>query len=644
MAKALPTTARPSLASGFARNATESAYPGLWAGLSLACVPALGIQGSVLPDFSGHGRVGTHTGAIWNTVGGPSIEFDGTNDEVNFGSTNALVPASTDVTFVLYYQKTDGTARASAAFGSLVGGVTTAAIGCHLPYSDGTVYWDFGGNGSPNRVTYAGGTFGNDVWVFRGGQLGMQIWQNGIVRANSTTAVSRTAASPDQNFKLGEYASTTASDLARTRIFLVYNRALSQEEVQLLSHDPLAPFRRAARSMVNAVSGSDIEEDTNNALVLVSTASASTADPTSSDLVLADIVEFNLEVGNIQVIEHDLGLIDTADGDNADVQEVEHDLALVQTLTFIGPLYKTVPQTMGLEHQAVGVLGVPWLPIEIEHELGLVSEVRRNIPLSVESELSFIQSTFGRQTVTTTLALTGVALAGRWYGIEHELGLEQTLELQATFLRDGEDDDFLQHSVTFYLDSPCARKEYNVFQGADGDGDGIPTRPLMFRTDFVLETLSGPKTTVRMRSPEMDDRDRTGFNRVNRETRGGELNIFADPIWPKINTLLVTIIALKQSKIIELQSFMLATLGQQIILRDWKGRAWIGVITTPGDIATEDEREAWTVSFEFEGEPVDGQYIAERIEFDEAVVRGGDFRDAGTHGLSLDQTVSFVVE
>jgi hypothetical protein len=70
--------------STIAHNASEAAYPHLWRGLVGAWVPSLGVTGGTLRDASGRGYHGTLTNmdaaTDWQTSGGGSLDFDGTND------------------------------------------------------------------------------------------------------------------------------------------------------------------------------------------------------------------------------------------------------------------------------------------------------------------------------------------------------------------------------------------------------------------------------------------------------------------------------------------------------------------------------------------------------------------------------------
>lgn len=67
--------------------------------------------------------------------------------------------------------------------------------GAHFPYTDGTLYFDFGGADSgQTRIQVAGLTYAeSDVFVLSVGPRGMEIWQNGKLRASNGSNPSRTA-------------------------------------------------------------------------------------------------------------------------------------------------------------------------------------------------------------------------------------------------------------------------------------------------------------------------------------------------------------------------------------------------------------------------------------------------------------------
>ncbi len=636
-----PTGARPSYASGYATCAAESAYPELWRKLRHAWVPALGPSGRII-DLIGKNH-GTPNGGTPSTSKGFGFEFTASSSDVDFGQTDDIIPAGEDVSIILHYEKTNSTPTISACFGSLVGGVTTSAIGCHLPFSDGTAYWDFGGNGGVNRVQVAGLTFGNDVWCFQAGRRGNAMWQNGVLVGGQTTnALSRTGAT--NAWKWGEYGGVLTADPGIYRVFLMYHRHLRDDEVKLLSRDPLAPFR-LKRSLLTemivdleeevdhelglvqdvqfiwdqnvsaehelllvdeALSVGEIyEEEVDHELGLTDEADGGLGFELEDELVFTDEAEQILFIGDVHHLSDDLGLTDEAVGDNASIEEVEHELEFVQTITFTGPIYRSVQDWLNIDDEGLGAPGVPWLPIEIEDILEFEERMGRGLFEEIEHDLALEDAVFRIFTIEDTLSLVDDMEYGKGSDpSEHELDLEHEVLLNAVWVRSVSHTGFINDGFTYFIDTPCNRKNYTPFEGGESS---MPEPRLQFRSTFTLETLSGTHTILVLRNPETDDRDRLSFQRINRETRGGELSVYTDPIWGKVNTLLFTIVALKRDKIDALQTFLLDTLGQEIKLSDWTGSQWRGVVTTPNETATEDGEGYWTFTFEFEGFAYPGQ-------------------------------------
>jgi len=105
-----------------------------------------------------------------------------------------------------------------------------------------------------------------------------------------------------------------------------------------------------------------------------------------------------------------------------------------------------------------------------------------------------------------------------------------------------------------------------------------------------------------LRSPDLGNKDRLQFNRISRETRGGTLIVFADPMWPKVQVQVLTFSGLKEGEARGLLDFMTTHLGLEIGYVDWEQRYWTGVITNTTEPMTQDGRGMYTASFEFEGE------------------------------------------
>ena len=152
--------------------------------------------------------------------------------------------------------------------------------------------------------------------------------------------------------------------------------------------------------------------------------------------------------------------------------------------------------------------------------------------------------------------------------------------------------------------------QYHPFVGEGAAGN--PTPPPVLLTG-PLSSIEAPfqliypaegevTDSVTLRAPELGNKDRLSFNRVIRETRGGTLIVFADPIWPKIQTLALSFTGLRRSEAQDLLDFFDAYLGLEIGMIDWEQRYWVGVITTPEEPIIEDVFNSYSVKFEFEGE------------------------------------------
>ena len=188
-------------------------------------------------------------------------------------------------------------------------------------------------------------------------------------------------------------------------------------------------------------------------------------------------------------------------------------------------------------------------------------------------------------------------------------------------------------SVTYVLETGSSRHQYTPFVGTSTDPNA-PTPPpeaidgpmvgIEVPFQLVYPSLGVVTDSVGLKTPNLGNKDRLAFNRVLRETRGGTLIVFADPIWPKVQTLVLTFSGLLRVEAYELQTFISDHLGQEIGLIDWEHRYWRGVITTPDEPLVEDRFDSYTTSFDFEGEldsdwnpqivPIDLRYSATRSE------------------------------
>lgn len=195
--------------------------------------------GKIVNNLGINPQLGALTGTVW---AGNALRHTATTDRTALLA-DSLVPTA-GITISMGYRKTDATLRLASAFG--VDGVTTTGrCNVHLPYNEGTTYWDFGGvTAGTSRLSVAGLTFGDDTWSFGSGVGGMRIWQNGRIRA--TQAGSATRVVFGANWTLGT-GGGLVSDLADYKWLAMHNTLLDNERVQQLHADPFAlmvPQRR----------------------------------------------------------------------------------------------------------------------------------------------------------------------------------------------------------------------------------------------------------------------------------------------------------------------------------------------------------------------------------------------------------------
>lgn len=284
----------------------------------------------------------------------------------------------------------------------------------------------------------------------------------------------------------------------------------------------------------------------------------------------------------------------------------ENTLNLTQNVTISFPEKLYVSHYMGLAsktntpHRAFVEQGISFsqlagVPLPTQH-------ITHNISFTYVASISEF---------TSTLNLTDSVTFGFAISASNDFDLEQTLHLESNFVKNINHDAGIGHALTWYEFSPCGDKQYKPFQGENTASSNVthpsntlqdPQGSLTDKFSLYTPYLGVPTSKVTMRKPELDNRDRNAYTRINHETRGGKLIVYSDPDWPHIRTLAVTIVGLTESKVDELHSFMQDTVGQIIGLTDWEGRLWKGFIRNPNEPATQDGKKMWTITFEFEGE------------------------------------------
>jgi len=273
----------------------------------------------------------------------------------------------------------------------------------------------------------------------------------------------------------------------------------------------------------------------------------------------------------------------------------------------------------------------------------------------------------------TTFQVEDSVLVAKFAGaVVTTLDFDETVGLDGIFVRSVTTDSGLGHSLTYYIETPCSDKQYAIFIGETTVAAPTPpsaslplSQGLPDNVRFMLSypVTGGNSDTVTLRAPNFGNIDRASMDRVNRETRGGNLVIFADPDWPKIQHVSVTFSGLTQAEVIDLQQFIADYLGEEVRITDWEGREWSAVITTPNDPATNDGQDNWNVGFEFEGVLLDGYQPGESTAIQDQVAyilnllrsesESTVFQDqvtyiltlpcSGSDSLSIEESVTYIL-
>ena len=114
-------------------------------------------------------------------------------------------------------------------------------------------------------------------------------------------------------------------------------------------------------------------------------------------------------------------------------------------------------------------------------------------------------------------------------------------------------------------------------------------------------TLTKGSLTITLRNPDFGNIQKIDVAKINQRTRGGDLIIYRDPIWPITKTISYTFTNLTQKKVDSLLFFIEATVGQNITLTDFEGTIWTGTITTPSNDIVQPGIDVFTANFDFQG-------------------------------------------
>jgi hypothetical protein len=201
--------------------------------------------GTRLGDISGNSRHGVLTnfslsGNTSNWIGsnkGGGLHFDGTNDYVNMP---ALVWPHNSKVSVSFWTNTPGGSNGSAFCLANPISSSTNIFQAHCPYSDNTLYWDYGTNVN-GRISTSFASYLNKwthVVLVNNGVDFKAIYINGVLITSSTTVA--TPPTAVTGFQIGLWTSVNTHHKGTIDDFRIYNRVLSQLEINQLFADPYA--------------------------------------------------------------------------------------------------------------------------------------------------------------------------------------------------------------------------------------------------------------------------------------------------------------------------------------------------------------------------------------------------------------------
>jgi len=251
--------------------------------------------------------------------------------------------------------------------------------------------------------------------------------------------------------------------------------------------------------------------------------------------------------------------------------------------------------------------------IPIQHEATAHVALATGISASASSSLSFNHNAALaiEESATSTLVLAQTAVGEAAKPGVTALSLTQVAAVTIDRGLGATSPIALQQSVTYTLIIGNTKCQYSPFVGENSD-TSAPTPPpaeidgpmvgIQVPFQLVYPSTGAVTDSVALKTPNLGNKDRLGFQRVIRETRGGTLIVYADPIWPKTQTLVLTFTGLLRVEAQEMLTFIDDHLGLEVGLIDWEHRYWRGIITQPDEPAIEDKFDYFTVNFEFEGE------------------------------------------
>lgn len=144
----------------------------------------------------------------------------------------------------------------------------------------------------------------------------------------------------------------------------------------------------------------------------------------------------------------------------------------------------------------------------------------------------------------------------------------------------------------------------------------VQTNPITITPNPLVSFVSTnlvPTLTLTIKAPDFENIDELHFNKVQHNSRNGDLIIYKDPIWPVWEVFGLHFSYLSQKDIYNLIIFINSTLGQDVIYTDFESRSWLGLITNPVGEIVQPGRFNHRAHIAFEGNLISNQLVTNSI-------------------------------
>jgi hypothetical protein len=120
-----------------------------------------------------------------------------------------------------------------------------------------------------------------------------------------------------------------------------------------------------------------------------------------------------------------------------------------------------------------------------------------------------------------------------------------------------------------------------------------------------MVTLTFEDIVLELRDPEMGNQNSLDYMRISRSTSGGDVIIFRDEEWPKIEKLILNFQLLRckdKDDVDKMKNFIKKTLGKEFNYIDQDDIEWSALITNPNASIQQKSDSTFLISLELEAE------------------------------------------